>query len=324
MSLTGRPSRPPLALVSSSQIFMPSSACLPKPASGPVSAMPKPMAIGWPDGVCACVGAGNAATEAAARRAVAKPRHFSRTSMVSSGVGFVEPFVFELSPIPWLNILRSASIVSAETGILTGVESYWRSAQPISLIASPVGVWPSCARGGTIFGANEAQVTDDFIAAAMVRRMIDAVDHRHVGKIKRAHALQARGIDPVLVRVGAAAMVRVDAASRAEVVLRNAGIEPVFAQRLFTGLERNGAGGGRHRHRAAHPAIRAGAAAGGVQTVDQFHSEAHGAAVACRFHFRCFIFLHHQAPELRLPSNTLRASRHARAAAPCQPLLQCS
>ena len=50
MALTGRPSRPPLALVSSSQIFMPSSACLPLAASGPVSAMEKPMVIGWPDG----------------------------------------------------------------------------------------------------------------------------------------------------------------------------------------------------------------------------------------------------------------------------------
>jgi hypothetical protein len=54
--------------------------------------------------------------------------------------------------------------------------------------ASPVGVRPSSARGGTVFGANEAQVPDDFIAAAVVRRMVDAIDHRHVGKIKRAHA----------------------------------------------------------------------------------------------------------------------------------------
>src|SRR5262245_8456513 len=84
MSLTGRPSRPPLALVSSSQIFIPSSACLPKPASGPVSAMPKPMVIGWLDGVCACVDFRDAATAATARREVAISRHFSRASMVSS------------------------------------------------------------------------------------------------------------------------------------------------------------------------------------------------------------------------------------------------
>jgi hypothetical protein len=31
-------------------------------------------------------------------------------------------------------------------------------------------------------------VADDFIAAALVRRMVDTVDHRHVAKIKRAHA----------------------------------------------------------------------------------------------------------------------------------------
>jgi hypothetical protein len=48
---------------------------------------------------------------------------------------------------------------------------------------------PSSACSGTVFGAIKAQVANDFIAAAMVRRMVDAVDHRHVGKIKRAHAL---------------------------------------------------------------------------------------------------------------------------------------
>jgi hypothetical protein len=31
-------------------------------------------------------------------------------------------------------------------------------------------------------------VADDFIAAALVRGMVDAVDYRHVGKIKWAHA----------------------------------------------------------------------------------------------------------------------------------------
>jgi hypothetical protein len=31
-------------------------------------------------------------------------------------------------------------------------------------------------------------MADDFITATVVRRMIDAVDHRHVGKIKRAYA----------------------------------------------------------------------------------------------------------------------------------------
>src|SRR3972149_11040229 len=48
MSLTGRPSSPPLALISSSQIFMPSSACLPLGESGPVSAIANPILIGSP------------------------------------------------------------------------------------------------------------------------------------------------------------------------------------------------------------------------------------------------------------------------------------
>src|SRR5262245_57943860 len=46
MSLTGRPLSPPLALTSSSQIFIASSDILPLAASGPVSAMPKPMVMG--------------------------------------------------------------------------------------------------------------------------------------------------------------------------------------------------------------------------------------------------------------------------------------
>jgi hypothetical protein len=50
--------------------------------------------------------------------------------------------------------------------------------------------------------------------------MVDAIDHRHVCKIKRAHAFQARDVDAVLACVGAATMVRVDAAPRTEIVLR--------------------------------------------------------------------------------------------------------
>src|SRR6476619_7311319 len=46
MSLTLRPSRPPLALVSSSQILAPANACLPLGASGPVTDMAKPTVIG--------------------------------------------------------------------------------------------------------------------------------------------------------------------------------------------------------------------------------------------------------------------------------------
>jgi hypothetical protein len=110
----------------------------------------------------------------------------------------------------------------------------------------------------------------------MVRRMIDAVDHRHVGKIKRLTPFKHATLTPYWFGLGAAAMVRVDAAPRAEVVLRRAGIEPVTPQRLFAGVECDAADIGRHCHRAAHPAIRTGTAAGGVESVGQFHSKAHG------------------------------------------------
>src|SRR5579859_740618 len=46
MSFTGRPSNPPLALTSSSQICIANSDILPLAASGPVSAMPSPILIG--------------------------------------------------------------------------------------------------------------------------------------------------------------------------------------------------------------------------------------------------------------------------------------
>src|SRR5215831_11807230 len=60
MSLTGRPGSPPLALTSSSQIFIARSDILPLAASGPVSAMPKPMDMG------SAARAGAAASTAAA------------------------------------------------------------------------------------------------------------------------------------------------------------------------------------------------------------------------------------------------------------------
>src|ERR1700720_4337270 len=70
MSFTGRPSNPPLALTSSSQIFWASSADLPFAARPPVIAMLKPILIGAPDCAAALpVRAANAATTAVAARA---------------------------------------------------------------------------------------------------------------------------------------------------------------------------------------------------------------------------------------------------------------
>ena len=71
MSLTGRPSRPPLALMSSSQIFMAEQRLLAVGREPPVSAMLKPILIG--SLLCAEAGTG-AAKSPAARRAALIPR----------------------------------------------------------------------------------------------------------------------------------------------------------------------------------------------------------------------------------------------------------
>src|SRR6516164_7183758 len=63
MSFTGRPTSPPRALTSSSQIFWASRADLPLGASPPVSAMLYPILIGSP--VCAAAGAGTKAARSA-------------------------------------------------------------------------------------------------------------------------------------------------------------------------------------------------------------------------------------------------------------------
>src|SRR5262245_25964147 len=84
MILTGRPSSPPFLLVSSSQILAPSSACLPLAASGPVSAMEKPILIGSPAGTWALAGVRNRATAAVARNEATTPRRVSRASIASS------------------------------------------------------------------------------------------------------------------------------------------------------------------------------------------------------------------------------------------------
>src|SRR5438105_2401525 len=84
MSWTGRPSSPPLALISSSQIFMASSADLPLGASGPVSAMPKPMrsaSAAFPG--TAPSASAERASAAAPSRAIIRPRKFLRIGLSS-------------------------------------------------------------------------------------------------------------------------------------------------------------------------------------------------------------------------------------------------
>src|SRR5215813_3033392 len=82
MSLTGRPSSPPLALTSSSQILWASSADLPLAARPPVIAMPKPILIGVPD----CAAAPPARPSDAATTAAAASADLSLKSMSSPPV----------------------------------------------------------------------------------------------------------------------------------------------------------------------------------------------------------------------------------------------
>jgi hypothetical protein len=53
--------------------------------------------------------------------------------------------------------------------------------------------------------------------------MIDSVDDRHIVEVEGAHAFQAGDVDAVLVGIGTAAMVGVDAAFRTKVMLRVCG-----------------------------------------------------------------------------------------------------
>src|SRR6185312_13580546 len=68
MSWTGRPSSPPLALMSSRQIMSAASTCLPMGATAPVKAMLKPTLIG--SAACAAVASATAPNTAAAAKNV--------------------------------------------------------------------------------------------------------------------------------------------------------------------------------------------------------------------------------------------------------------
>lgn len=66
---------------------------------------------------------------------------------------------------------------------------------------------------------------DRLASAAGVPWMIDAIEHLNFVKIEGTDAIQTRYVDTVLLGVGAALMVSVDAASGAEVVLGRPGVE---------------------------------------------------------------------------------------------------
>src|SRR4249920_2490854 len=110
--------------------------------------------------------------------------------------------------------------------------------------------------------------------------MVHAVDDGHLGEVERADAVEAGDVDAVLVGVRATLVVGVDAATRAEEVLRGAGVELVGGERVRAGEDLDPADRRRYRDRAAHAAIGAGAAPRGAKAVAQPGAEPHRAAVA--------------------------------------------
>lgn len=90
--------------------------------------------------------------------------------------------------------------------------------------------------------------------------MRNAFEHRHAGEVERADALKAGDVDADFVGVRAAAVMRVDAADRTEVMLGGPGVELIQAQNL--GAVRHGEVLQQRADddSAAHPAERAIAA----------------------------------------------------------------
>src|SRR5262249_2784772 len=104
-----RPRSPPLALISSAQICEPSSACWPLAASGPVSAMPKPILIGAAPCAKACVRARAGETSAAARPALTPRRD------IPSFIGFPPECSFLRLPVgpPFVRLTRLRQALGA-------------------------------------------------------------------------------------------------------------------------------------------------------------------------------------------------------------------
>ena len=104
--------------------------------------------------------------------------------------------------------------------------------------------------------------------------------NRHLCKIKRAHPLNARNIDPVLVGRRAALVEGIDAAFRTEVMLGFASAELIKRQRLLPLGNSDIPQIGRYRHSASHTAERAVAPACSSQAVGQAQRKPHGPAMA--------------------------------------------
>jgi hypothetical protein len=91
--------------------------------------------------------------------------------------------------------------------------------------------------------------------AASIIGVLYPIHNRHLSEIEWAHAIKARDIDAILLRVGAPLMVRVDATARAKEMLRLAGIEAVTSQHVLASNKAYAIHCGRNCNRPAHLAI---------------------------------------------------------------------
>src|SRR5690606_18655031 len=71
-------------------------------------------------------------------------------------------------------------------------------------------------------------------AVLVIRRVVDAVNNQHLFKVERADSLKTCSVYAVFILVRTAQVMSVDAATRAEIVLRRVGIESVSRQRVGT------------------------------------------------------------------------------------------
>jgi hypothetical protein len=109
---------------------------------------------------------------------------------------------------------------------------------------------------------------DPGAVSCRVAGMSDAVIHRHFGEVEWAHAFEASDVDAVLSRVGAALVMRVDAAFRAKIVLRRHRAELIEREAVGASChDLEVVPFGRYGDGATHPAIGAGAPAYRVETV---------------------------------------------------------
>jgi hypothetical protein len=138
--------------------------------------------------------------------------------------------------------------------------------------------------------------------------VLRSIQNRNLGEIEGTDPIEARDIDAILLWVGAALVVGVDAAARAKEVLCLTRIEAVAGQHVLAPNKSYAAHCGRNRDRTAHPAIGTGAATDGVKAVAQFNIEAHRTAVTLTT-ARIRVSCHHAPPSITVNRRTLPPAR---------------